>query len=355
MADTYVALGMVDAGYSLEGFVYDPHPTQDYSWAPRVLGIGLLIVLLTSSGFFILLRFNNKLRLEVAQRKQAEEKLGQARNELELRVEERTAELTAANEQLNRENAERKHVEENLAWNLAINQALSSLYIPLVTSGTDIEQIANIVLEKCRQMTDSVHGYVAEIDPVTGDLIGHTLTKMMQAECRVAEEKSRKIIFPRRADGLYNGLWGHALDTKIPFYTNMPAEHPATVGVPEGHIEMKRFLTVPVLLAEELVGQIALSNATRDYTDRDLEVINRIAEFYALAIQQKRAENELCKLNEELEQRVKQRTAELEEKNILLERVNRIFVGRELRMVELKDKIQELEAQTNQHTAGKHE
>jgi len=57
----------------------------------------------------------------------------------------------------------------------------------------------------------------------------------------------------------------------------------------------------------------------------------------------KRAGGELRKLNEELELRVKERTAELEAKNIELERANRLFVGRELRMVELKERVRELE------------
>lgn len=56
----------------------------------------------------------------------------------------------------------------------------------------------------------------------------------------------------------------------------------------------------------------------------------------------KRAEDELKKLNDELEQRVKERTIELEDKNKELERMNRLFVGRELRMVELKQKLKEL-------------
>lgn len=59
----------------------------------------------------------------------------------------------------------------------------------------------------------------------------------------------------------------------------------------------------------------------------------------------KRAEGALKRLNEELEQRVKQRTAELEEKNIELARMNRIFVGRELKMIEMKERIRELEKQ----------
>lgn len=52
---------------------------------------------------------------------------------------------------------------------------------------------------------------------------------------------------------------------------------------------------------------------------------------------------ELQDFNAELEQRVKERTVELEEKNQELEKANRIFVGRELRMIELKEKIRELE------------
>lgn len=57
------------------------------------------------------------------------------------------------------------------------------------------------------------------------------------------------------------------------------------------------------------------------------------------------AQEELERLNKTLEQRVRERTAELEEKNAELHKMNRIFVGRELRMVELKEKIKELEKQ----------
>lgn len=57
----------------------------------------------------------------------------------------------------------------------------------------------------------------------------------------------------------------------------------------------------------------------------------------------KEAESALHKLNNELEQRVKERTAELEDKNAELERINKLFVGRELRMVELKELVAKLE------------
>jgi PAS domain S-box-containing protein len=62
----------------------------------------------------------------------------------------------------------------------------------------------------------------------------------------------------------------------------------------------------------------------------------------------KRFEEEKNRLNAELELRVRQRTAELEQKNAELDKMNRLFVGRELRMKELKEKIARLEGKENQ-------
>lgn len=52
---------------------------------------------------------------------------------------------------------------------------------------------------------------------------------------------------------------------------------------------------------------------------------------------------EIKMLNEELEQRVAARTKELWTKTTELERINKTFVDRELRMRELKERIAELE------------
>jgi len=72
-------------------------------------------------------------------------------------------------------------------------------------------------------------------------------------------------------------------------------------------------------------GETCVLSVVRDISDRKL------------------AEEQLKTLNEELEQRVKERTAELENKNTELERMNKLFIGRELRMVELKERVRKLE------------
>jgi PAS domain S-box-containing protein len=103
----------------------------------------------------------------------------------------------------------------------------------------------------------------------------------------------------------------------------------------------------------------------RSKTGRDflVEISANHFEFggkaYTLALarditERKRSEETLRKLNLELDQRVQERTRELEAKNQELARMNKLFVGRELKMAEMKKRMQALgkmdaDAENNQN------
>lgn len=207
--------------------------------------------------------------------------------------------------------------ENGLKWELDVNAALSALYEPLITPSACIGEIAATVLEKAKQVTKSEHGYVSSINPLTGNADIHNFSAMMDEGCRITPEKT--IAFCKNEEGHYGGLWGYALNTLEPFYTNEPQNHPDSEGLPEGHIPIKRFLGVPVKLGQKPVGQIALANKTGDYTDLDLEAIGRVANFYALAIQKHMTDEALQSAKEELEKRVEERTQKLLLTNLNLE------------------------------------
>lgn len=212
-----------------------------------------------------------------------------------------------------------KIAESRLKWESEVNSALAQLYIPLISPSSSIQDVTRIVLEVAKRLTKSKYGYVSEIDPVTSENVGHTLTEMTQDECAVPADLPGARL-PQGADGLYGSLCGYALNTREAFFSNSPKSHPASEGLPEGHFAIHRFLSVPVLLGDELVGQIALANPAQGYSNRDLEAVERVAQYFAVAIQRKRVEDALKQAHDSLERRVTERTAELAATNVELHR-----------------------------------
>ena len=110
------------------------------------------------------------------------------------------------------------------------------------------------------------------------------------------------------------------------------------IMVLRARIERKRAEEALNLQAVELEQEVAERQTAQENLQEKALLLEEEIE------KRQKAQDELEQLNERLEQRVQERTTELEEKNTELARLNRIFVGRELRMVELKERIRELES-----------
>jgi signal transduction histidine kinase/ActR/RegA family two-component response regulator len=74
------------------------------------------------------------------------------------------------------------------------------------------------------------------------------------------------------------------------------------VGGAEGQAKIARFLVVPVRLAEQSIGQIAVANGAREYTEKDLDLLSRVAVPCAQAIKGVRAREERDRLMAALRQ-----------------------------------------------------
>jgi len=186
----------------------------------------------------------------------------------------------------------RKRMQKELEWEAKVNAAVADLSRALLDRKS-IEDLSSMMLEQAQQLTGSKFGYAGYIDPQTGYFIASTLTEEVWDICRV---QGKSAVFKK-----FIGLWGWVLNNKQSLLTNSPADDPRSAGTPPGHIPLERFLSAPALVGKELVGQIAVANSDADYTQRDLEVIERLAALYALVIFRHREEMALKKAKEQAE------------------------------------------------------
>jgi PAS domain-containing protein len=128
-------------------------------------------------------------------------------------------------------------------------------------------------------------GFCGYLDPQTGYLILPTLSRDVSEVCKVPD---KNIIFKK-----FGGLWGYGLEHRQPVLSNDLAADPRSSGIPQGHIPIHNFVSVPAMLGEHLLGQLAIANAPRDYSAKDQAVCERLAMIYALSIQRQRAEEAL--------------------------------------------------------------
>ncbi|MBD3307512.1 PAS domain S-box protein, partial [candidate division KSB3 bacterium] len=188
---------------------------------------------------------------------------------------------------------ERMRAESALAWEANVNAVMAELSKALITTAS-IDDVSSLVLDRAKELTNSRFGFVGFIDPQTGYLVSPTLTHAIWENCQVP---NKDFIFQE-----FRGLWGWVLKNQASLLTNTPDDDPRSTGVPVGHLPIERFLGAPALIGDKIMGEIALANPTRDYTAQDLQLIERLASLYALALERRYAEEELRKLSHAVEQ-----------------------------------------------------
>ena len=176
-----------------------------------------------------------------------------------------------------------KRAEQEIRRQKDTEEAMGNLAALLIAT-SDIVDLSRQVLETAKKLTGCRFGYVGALDPDTGHLICHTMTHDVWNECDIPD---KTIVFEK-----YGGLWGWVLSNRQPILTNYPPGDARSTGVPPGHIPITSFLSVPAMIGDTLIGQIALANAEAEFTSVDFNVAQRLADLYALALQ--RQESEAC-------------------------------------------------------------
>ncbi len=96
------------------------------------------------------------------------------------------------------------------------------------------------------------------------------------------------------------GVWADALRQRAPVVFNDYATAPGKHGLPEGHAELIRLISVPVLDGERVCMMAGVGNKPTPYTDLDVETVQLIANEIWRIVRQRRAEQALSASEERL-------------------------------------------------------
>ena len=183
---------------------------------------------------------------------------------------------------------ERKRTEEALRASqqeLTIRNRIAHIF--LTTHDEDMfGEVLKIVLDSV-ESTYGVFGYIDENEA----LRCASMTKGPSGKCQVP---NKDILFPHDK---WEGLWGLTFREKKMFWRNEP------LPVPEGHIFIARALSIPIIHHGKPFGNLTVANKNRDYDERDLNLLQIIADYVAPVLharsQRDRKERERVKLKEQ--------------------------------------------------------
>lgn len=122
----------------------------------------------------------------------------------------------------------------------------------------------------------------------------------------------------------------------------------ATIVLTDTYIKQNKNYIIEIQLIRKNTEIIDVEISANFITNRNEEIVG----FQGRSIDitaRKQIEEELRLHREHLQELVKERTSELEEKNTELERFNDLFVGREFRIKELRDELKKMEKQITRY------
>jgi PAS domain S-box-containing protein len=163
---------------------------------------------------------------------------------------------------------ERKRAEDALRAserNLSLRNAISQVFLT-VPSEEMYSEVLKVILEAMHSPY-GVFGYIDE----EGANVVPSMTRDIWDKCQVPE---KSIVFPRQTWG--DSSWPRAIREKKPNYSNQISEL-----VPEGHIAIRRHMSLPILFHGDVIGLLQVANKETDYTDNDLRLLELISSIIA--------------------------------------------------------------------------
>jgi len=236
---------------------------------------------------------------------------------------------------------ERREAAERAFRQSALLEGINKVFREALSCETE-EEVARKCLNVASELTQSEFGFLGDVD-AEGKLTVIAMSDLGWEACRMPRTAAVNLLHDRKP----RGIWGEVWRTGESVIANDPARHPARVGPPPGHPELRAFLGVPMKERERVVGMIGLANKASGYTAEDRQAVESLCGAFLEALRGKRAEVELRKHKDHLEAVVEVRTQELRTVN---EELRKGIEKQRLAEQEVRKLNEELEERVKQRT-----
>jgi CheY-like chemotaxis protein len=215
-------------------------------------------------------------REELLARVKTHLELALLRRDLEAVVKERTAQLES-------EIVERTRAEEEIRLNLNRQKALLGVYQEIPTAS--IPEIIALVVERCVDLTGSALGFVGFISDDDQRMEAQIWSEMTMKNCPL--DTPVEFLLSK------GGLWAEPVrQGRVITVHDFREENPLKKGYPEGHLELVRFLGVPVIDNGRVVAVAGVANKQDNYAQADQYTLSLLLEGMWELIKRKRAEEQ---------------------------------------------------------------
>lgn len=144
-----------------------------------------------------------------------------------------------------------------------LRRGLEAISDILSRDASSPESFLDGVLEDVIELTGSQIGYIYHYDESSRQFFLSSWSNAAMDGCKIVQ---RQTVY--QLD--HTGLWGEAVRRREPVVVNDFSTEPGRKGLPMGHMELRRFLTIPVVVAHEIVGVVGVANKEAEYDEVDV-------------------------------------------------------------------------------------
>jgi len=148
--------------------------------------------------------------------------------------------------------------------------------------------VYSLILEEIERAAQSSCSFFAVVDEYDQSIVHHSWSNSALKNCSITSRQAHTVISE-------SGIWTRTIVNKKPLIVNDSQSLSMSNGYPEGHIPLKRVLSVPILRDGKVIAVAAVANKKSDYADEDARQIQTYVSSALLLLEKKEQENHLIK------------------------------------------------------------